>query len=187
MSGMSSDEAMSIEIDGEEARRFLVVLRILYGALTASLVIYVVIAYVVVDQAMRERPWQRPPANPTLFWIFVGVAIATAAVIPMMRRRILPRGARRAEGVTRVAKIPAVRALGKYMSAQILSWALCETIGVYGLVLAFTTYQPLYTLGFVVAAAANMAIYAPRGAHVRAVLCAVATGGGAGLEDPRRP
>ncbi len=187
MSGMSSDETMSIELDGEEARRFVRVLYTLYGALAVSLAIYVIIAFVVVGRAVRERPWERPVANPALFWVFVGLAIATTVVIPVIRRRILPRAARRAEGVTRAPRVPAVRALGKYMSGQIVSWALCEAIGVYGLVLAFVTYEPLYTLGFVAAAAANLVVYAPRRAHVQAILYAVATGGGAGLEDPRRP
>jgi hypothetical protein len=190
---MAGDEIMepraseSIELDGQEALRFVTVLRVLYGALFAALAIYVVIAYVVVGQAIRERPWERPAPHELLFWGLVGVAIATASVIPLIRRRLLPRGARPAEGITHVPKLAAVRAMARYTSASIVSWALCEAIGVYGLILTFVTYDPRYEVAFAVVGAANMLVYAPRRAQVMGVLYAVAKSEAATAGDPRSP
>jgi hypothetical protein len=184
---MGDPDSQTVEIDGLETRRFQMVLRVLFGALCATQAIYVAIAYLVVGRATSERPWERAAPNPTLVWVFVGVAAATVAMIPVLRRKLLPRGARAVEGVDRAPKVPAVRALGRYMSGQILSWALCEAVGVYGLIVAFTTYQPRYAIGFAAAAAINLAIYAPRAEHVRGILFAVAASPAATAGDPRSP
>ena len=43
-----------------------------------------------------------------------------------------------------------------------MSWALCESIAIYGLVLTFLSFQWKYFLGFAAVSLASFLIYRPR-------------------------
>jgi hypothetical protein len=63
-----------------------------------------------------------------------------------------------------------LKVVGKLRTASILSWAFGESIGMFGLVGAFLTSQPLIYLPFAGVAAIALAIYAPTRAQFESVI-----------------
>jgi hypothetical protein len=153
---------------GRRVARSLSNARLIYMALLASLVIYGGIAFMVAGgagtpSAKSGEPVATalPAASQHLMLIVFAVvsAVVTIGGIPLLRHLLLP--ARRPPAGTGARSELGV-ALGRLLSAHVGTWALAESIAVYGLILAFLSYQPLYYIGFAVLAAANFALYPPR-------------------------
>ncbi len=93
----------------------------IWGALTASIVIYLVVL-----QVVRGTPPEEGPDG-TLVVMFSGLAVVNLAVAFGVRLFHTNRIARRREPEKRAA----------LLSACIISWALAEAVAIYGLVLGF--------------------------------------------------
>ena len=132
---------------------------IIWGAMLASLLIYVLICHLAGEQ-IRKVPGPEFPIA-LIRNILTGLAGATLLLAYYMRRvmlRVRPGGS---------VPDPPVHtgqptALAKYTMAVIISLALCESIGVYGIVLFFlgADFQILYI--FIGASAAAMYFFRPK-------------------------
>ncbi len=143
--------------------------RILHGALGASMVIYCIVGYLVSTQsttplAPEQQAMADDPLSSPIFLALVAAAAAVAGALPIVRKKFLP--PRRPavvhnEEIGDPASPAASAALAKLRSGQILSWALCESIAIFGLVLTILTRQPWMVLAFAAAGLVNLLAYAP--------------------------
>ncbi|HTM22311.1 MAG TPA: hypothetical protein VL172_17445 [Kofleriaceae bacterium] len=154
-------------------------LRILHGALMFSQVVYVVIAYVVTRQPQDHPPdrfaWTigHDPLSSPLVLAFGAVALLTTAALPTLRPRLLPArqpAAGLEDPIGPLDSPAAARALSRLRSGQILTWALCESIAIWGLVLAMLSWELWPVLPFVGLGLVNMLAYQPRRAMIEEVV-----------------
>lgn len=124
--------------------------RILWWCLVVSLVIYVVVAHVV-----STRPNPDLPA-PLLMGVFAALSVGTAIGTLLYRRHALAGPIQRGS-----LDLATPEGQGKAFQAFILSLVLSESIGIYGLVLAFLSGRGAYSIPFVVAALALMYVHRP--------------------------
>lgn len=135
--------------------------RIIHLAMLLSLGFYVAIAVQVVH---AQDPTLPPPlpelaAHPFSHYLFIALAIATVmlmAATPLVRAKLMPP---RSYGDATPPDLN--RALGRLRVAQIVSWAMCEAVAIYGLILTFLSYDLRYTLAFAAVGALAMLAYAP--------------------------
>ena len=129
-------------------------LRILYFALLMSTCIYGAIAFVVCKEPLRLEMM--------IAYALGGCALVIMGIIPVLRGRVMP-PMREAHSLDeKVAETDAVSAaLQKYFTACIVSWALCESIAIFGLVLSFLSGEPKYFVPFGALSLVNFAIYRP--------------------------
>jgi hypothetical protein len=129
--------------------------RLIQVAMLFSIALYVVVGEKVALHA--------PTPNSTLFYAISFVSISTVGVIFVVRRTlVMP-----SEGVLRERPDDAV-SLTRWKSGYIVTFALCETLALFGLVLrlmGFTLFQvwPFYLGGF-----ALMLFFAPRAPQAEA-------------------
>ncbi len=135
-------------------------LRILFVAMLLSIGIYSVIATVIVRTRDPAFPIPQPelaaaPLSQPLFFALAGMALVLLAATPLARMKLMPprsygHGGGSVSG-----------ALQRLFVAEIVSWALCEVIAVFGLVLTMLSYEPTFTYAFGAVAAVAMLAYAP--------------------------
>lgn len=129
-------------------------LKILYFALVMSTCIYGAIAFVVARTPLRMEM--------VIAYALGGCALMIMGIIPVLRSRVMP-PTREAHSLDE--KVPendaVAAALQKYFTACILSWALCESIAIFGLVLSFLSGEPKYFVPFGALSLVNFAIYRP--------------------------
>ncbi len=124
--------------------------RILWWALVVSLLVYVVVAHVA-----QVRP--NPNADVSLLLpVFAVLSGAIAVGTIIFRRRALsgPIQAGRLDPST-------PEGLQAAFTPFILSLVLSESVGIYGLVLALLSGQPVYSVAFSAAAIALMFVHRP--------------------------
>jgi F0F1-type ATP synthase membrane subunit c/vacuolar-type H+-ATPase subunit K len=148
---------------------FLRTLWILYFGLIAALGVYGLVVHAVATGQAAD-PAAAFPLLPALAAV---AAMEVLVVLPLLRRRLLP-VAREVRSLDEQAApetlSPGARAaLARYQTAQVVTWAVCESVALYGVVLAVLTHRGVYYLGFAAAALVNFAIYRPRGEVVAAV------------------
>lgn len=118
-------------------------LRILHAALTASIFLYGLIVYLVVVKG----PAQESPEQAQLILVALAAgAVSVTAMIPFLRKQLLAK-AKNAQSLFVVS---------------ILSWALSESIAVFGLVASFVTRWTWPFFVFALVALINIMIYRPR-------------------------
>jgi hypothetical protein len=131
--------------------------RILYLALLVSVGMYGAIIFVITNNQTPKE------LDPTMLYALAGAAVTTMVMIVVLRGKLLP-PTREAHSLNE--PIPegenVQKALGRVFTASILTWALCESIAIYGLVLSFVSFQPKYFLGFAAASLVNFVIYRPQ-------------------------
>lgn len=144
----------------DEARRHLWSLRLLHGAIVASVGLVGVIAWTGAEGARQGGPRASAPlaASEVLPWTF-GAALALAVAIPLVRRRLLPRRSH-----------DRLRRIGRYYAAQVVSWGLADGIAASGAVAALATHEPRLYLPFAFAAIVNLLLFRPRADEVRTLL-----------------
>jgi hypothetical protein len=134
----------------------------LYLALLAALPAYGAFAWV--KTAMdTPRPGEAMPFLPALI---VVAAMEMVVILPFLRRRMMPprREATSLGGEGAAIEGSAMAATQRYFTVQVLSWAMCESVALYGLVLSFLTARPIYYAGFAVASTLCFALYRPSAA-----------------------
>jgi F0F1-type ATP synthase membrane subunit c/vacuolar-type H+-ATPase subunit K len=143
---LDESEKLSIE------RQWLTI-RILWGSLMVALAVYVIIAHVIgpegavgIDQEPGDPEWLAHAPRYVLGVISVGV-LATAFFI--RRAASNPK--------SRIS-----RTMGAYLPMIVVSSALCESVGIYGLVIFMLERHLLWLYIFVGVAAASMILLRPR-------------------------
>jgi hypothetical protein len=134
-------------------------LRILYAALLLCVGIYGFVSYVF---AAQPGPNALPPV---LLYVFIAVAAATTVLIAVLRARLLP-PARPPSSLAETATTGPLgeaggRAAGRYFTACIISWAFCESIAIYGLIIVQLSHQLVHYFGFAAGALVNFTLYRP--------------------------
>lgn len=147
--------------------------RILHLALTVAMVIYGVVLHVILAVQKEAPPMTSQEATPILVALAV-VALGTAAIaIPIVRRKLLPpsKPPQHREDYFSAPRIPPAvgAALSKYLTASIVTWALIESLALYGLVAGFILMDawPYYAFGG--PALALMVFFVPRRIDLEAV------------------
>ena len=113
---------------------------ILFGALAASIVVYGVVVLV----AIQGEP---VPIDTTLRWILAAAAVLTTVAVLSLRRARLPRLVEDETPYHReqlhgpLERVPEAVA-ARLQTAYILTWALSESVALFGLVLAFVGQKP---------------------------------------------
>ncbi|MFC1839610.1 hypothetical protein ACFL1N_08520 [Thermodesulfobacteriota bacterium] len=140
----------------------LLVMWIIWGAMVVSLGVYIAICVLIGDKVRQTMGEGFPLVliRNILFGISIVELIATHFIRKLMMREpeIDPGSISAPEPV---AQEP-VNIHGKYLSAMVVSLALCESIGIYGLVLFFLgdSVQTMYT--FMAVSAAGMLFHRPK-------------------------
>ncbi len=131
---------------------------IIWGTLLASLGVYVAVCEFMKDQL---RPAADFPLE-TMKLALYGASFVTLIVTHFIRKVMLK--AAGSGPFSAFAQSPSVQhpAAGRYLSAVIVSMALCESIGVYGLVLFFMSKDSLVLYRFIIVSAAAMLYFRPR-------------------------
>jgi hypothetical protein len=138
---MQSTANMSVETSVRQ-------LRIIHAAMLFSIVLYAFIS---------SRAPLRPTPPPVVLYVIAGVCVANLGVILVLRNKLLAnRG-----------PVPAVQAdsnvaIARWRSACIITWALCESIALFGLVLRYMGFAMTQAMIFFVAGFVLMALFAPR-------------------------
>jgi hypothetical protein len=147
----------------------LLVMWIIWGAMVGSLVIYIVLCNLIGDQI-------RQPVGPEfplvlMSKILFGIGIVTLIAIHFIRRFILgkPSGSPGAVPISQPSPQDPAESYAKYTNAMIISLALCESVGIYGLILFFLgdSFQTMYT--FMIISAAGMFYYRPKREEIEAL------------------
>jgi hypothetical protein len=126
-------------------------LRMLYGSLLASIVLYVYV--------MKLMPVQvSEPLNPLVPWILGVLAAADLSMAQVIRSRKLSLALE-----TLRTKPDDVRALGQWRIGAIISVALASSVALFGLVLHFIGGSTWQVAPFMVAGAVAMLIWWPQG------------------------
>jgi len=134
-------------------------LQILHAALTMSTVIYGVIAFVATPA--RDAKFHRPDDLLLYVLAFLGGAILLVGA-PIAHRVMMPPRERVPTGSPPdLARLtPAIHA--RIRVGCIVTWALCESVAVLGLVGAFLYRDPILFVPFGGAAIAALLYFAPR-------------------------
>lgn len=133
--------------------------RILWGALLASMAIYVVIANVIVNAPGSKVPipeLANAPASNPLFLGLAFMAVVELAAGTFMRARMMP-----ARRKTDTSPRDIDKALGRLRVAQLIGWALCEAVAINGLILTMLSHEMMFSLGFTAVGALAMVSQAP--------------------------
>ena len=126
--------------------------RVLWWALVVSLLVYAVVAHVA-----SPEPDSEPPALvPILFWVFAATSLGFAVGTLVYRRRALvePIQASRLDTGT-------PEGLARAFPAFVINLVISESVGIYGLVLAFLSGRPAYWLPFISGALVLMFLHRP--------------------------
>ena len=147
----------------------LLVMWIIWGAMAVSLVFYIVLCHLVVAEARRPLGPDFPLA--ILRNILFGIGIASLIAAYFMRKSILGKKAG-VSGPNSAIKPPSPdidTICGKYTTAMIIALALCEIVGICGLVLFFLgdSFQTVYA--FVIISAAGMFHFRPKREEIEAL------------------
>jgi hypothetical protein len=115
-----------------EIKKGMIVLNIIWAAIVGSLGIYIIVAQLVQADV---RISMEAPILDTLRMILYGISFVIIFAIRFMKKMILK--ADTSAGVTspRTGGLSGNPMVAKYTTAMVVSWAMGESIGVFGLVL----------------------------------------------------
>jgi hypothetical protein len=141
-------------LSGQELEKGMSMLKMIWCALVASLLIYIFIAPILLDASQVHFPVE---TYATLRMALYGVALMTLVATWFVRRIILT--ANSAPQQTKSQQHPAIQ---RYITAMIIALAMSEAIGIYGLILFLlgNSQADLYLLTALSAAA--MTLYFPK-------------------------
>ncbi|MDM8000004.1 MAG: hypothetical protein QUS33_08400 [Dehalococcoidia bacterium] len=127
--------------------------RLLWGALMASLAVYVIIANVAGPDAAAGI--ETAPGDP--WWLVHFPTWLLGAMSPplLVVAFLIRRGANRPHKFIR-------QLTGTYMGTAIISWSICESVGIFGLVTFFMKGEFLWLYVFVGVSAVAQVLMRPR-------------------------
>lgn len=134
------------------------VISIIWGTLLFSLGLYILVGYLVIDSINLAANADIPVDILTNALIAVS-AISLIAAFVLRKRLLNPVSLPDSSQAGFICNVhPAAM---KYQSATIISAALCESVGIYGLVLFFMSKDFNRLYGFIAVAAAAMLFFRP--------------------------
>jgi hypothetical protein len=140
-------------LTGQELEKGISMLKMIWGALVVSLLMYIFIAPMMMETSKINFP---PETYDTLRKALYGVAFLTLAVTWFVRRLLL---AASAPKQTKSRQHPAIQ---RYTTAMIIALAMSEGIGIYGLILFLVGKNQLDLYLLTALSAAAMTLYFPR-------------------------
>jgi hypothetical protein len=159
---VNKEENMGLTIDGEVLRKGLRTLWVIWTALLVSLFIYVFVCHFF-GAEIRANAGPDFPIGLFKKILYV-VALFTFAIAYFLRRLMLSGRIASSQGSIVKPATPSDQPpyLAKYTIAVVVSLALSESIGIYGLVLFFLgqDFQTLYT--FIAISALAMIFFRPK-------------------------
>ena len=142
--------------DEQEMNRGMATLKIIWMAMLLSLAAYLAVGLVA---APGVRTAMSAKAVAVLRTALYAVGIVTLAAVGFVRRMVLGQGARTVDAAQSPRRIEPQR----YLSAVIVSLGMCESVGIYGLILYLLGKNSLDLYLLLGAAAAAMYFYRPKG------------------------
>ena len=161
------------ENERESLRKGMVIIWIIWAALAISALIYVLLAHLLAKNWTAPQPDFLSILRNALYV----VSIAEILIIHFFRKRMLAtRSDSRAFKSALVTKLHPTPGLGKYMTVSIVSWALADSIAIYGLLLFLLggSFNDLYL--FVAVALAVMIYYRPKMSELEELAAALKNG-----------
>jgi FtsH-binding integral membrane protein len=141
-------------ITGQELEKGMSMLKMIWGALMMSLLVYITVAPLILGTSEIVLTAE---AYSTLRMTFYGLAFLTLAVAWFVRKTIL--AAQKAPRPTKSRQHPALQ---RYTTAMIVALALSEAIGVYGLILFILGKNQFDLFLLTALSAAAMTLYYPK-------------------------
>jgi hypothetical protein len=123
-------------------------MRIIHAAMLISIVLY---AFISLRLPVHVAP------QPTILYGIAFAAVANVGVIFVVRNRLLS-----TPGPISSPQQNNQGVLARWRTACIVTWALCEAIALYGLVLHFIGFQMSQSLFFFIVGFVLMLLFAPR-------------------------
>ena len=148
----------------------MIVLWFIWGAILFSLFVYIFISHTLGDEIRKGASEE---IDLSLFRnILMAVGIVEIFIIHFLRKLMLPKvpESYRAEMQLESSKADPVRAVALYTRAMIITLALAESIGIYGLVLFFIGDSSEVLYMFMAVSAALMIYYRPKRDELEAFL-----------------
>lgn len=143
----------------EQLDRAWTVIRIIWGALFASLVVYLLVGKSIEDQL---EPMGADFPLATMKIALFGVSLLTFFITFYVRKTMLKISVRSSPFVPDPSMRTQHPAAGKYLIAIIVAMALSESIGIYGLVLFFMGKDSAALYQFTILSAMSMFYFRPR-------------------------
>ena len=179
--------------DRNSLRASLVTLRILHGAMCATIGIYLLMLFMVINSqnaaqrnqappvegASTPAPVKQEPPGDIVTIVFAAMAGVSALGLLVVRSKLMPKGADvgRTEALAGSSAAlpdqlgaPAKRALARLFTASIFAWALAESVAVFGLILGFLHRDVVHYLPFGACALLLLLVMTPRRAQVEGVV-----------------
>jgi FtsH-binding integral membrane protein len=141
-------------ITGQELEKGMSMLKMIWGALMMSLLVYITVAPLILGTSEIVLTAE---GYSTLRMTFYGLAFLTLAVAWFVRKTIL--AAQKAPRPTKSRQHPALQ---RYTTAMIVALALSEAIGVYGLILFILGKNQFDLFLLTALSAAAMTLYYPK-------------------------
>ncbi len=154
----------------QELAKKMVMTWIIWGAMFFSLLMYIIMAHLVMDQL--DSNTLGPDFPLALFTnILFAVGVTEVVIAFFLRWFMLKMAGRKQADISQAA--------GKYTVIVLISCAICESVGIYGLVLFFLCqdFQLLYSFMFI--SAISMIYFRPKTRELEAILY----GGGEGNKN----
>lgn len=153
-------------------------MRILHGGMLLILVGFGAGAWVYLDglEPAADEPVASFESVQVIFYMLAAISVGMIAMVPVIRARMMPvfpPGLRIAPGTPAMDRALGT-VLGKWGNANMVSWALAMSVGLYGVVLVAMLKQIWPFAVFGSAAALVLAYYRPRLAEARALAARLA-------------
>jgi len=146
--------------DKNELAKKMMVIRIIWGALFSSLFVYILVCHFLADQL--EPNMLDPDFPMTLFTnILFAVAVVEVIIAYVVRWFMLKTASREQLDISST--------VGKYTTIIIVTNAICESVGIYGLILFLLSqdFQLLYTFMFI--SALTMLHFRPKTVEIEGI------------------
>jgi hypothetical protein len=140
----------------------MIVLWLIWGAIFVSLLIYILVANMLVEEIKQAS--MEDFDLPLMRNILIAVGVLEIFIIQLLRRYMLPKDntspSRKLQSSSTDSGL--VKIMAVYTKATVITLALAESIGIFGLVLFFLgdSFQVLYL--FIAVSAAVMFYYSPK-------------------------
>lgn len=136
--------------------------RMIHLGMISSLMLYGGVALTIMKQ-----PLVGAPLDPMVAYIFLGVALMETAMLPILRGRMLPPETQPSAldqlvpPTTTTATTKTIPALNRLFSTQVMTWAVCESMAVFGIIVVLLGRQMNWFYALTGLSLVNLILYRP--------------------------